>query len=122
MLLTPEQQFYAGIKPKSDSDVHTKSQSFSAIGNKAHKTLQDEIVNILVMMQRQGVRSMTASEIADQYEKIIGKYKPPSTFSDPLLKLCVAKKIAFSGERVYLGTNRMQKTYSVVAQQTRLSA
>lgn len=116
MSLTPEQaMFHSGYQKH-----HTSAQSLDAMGNKTRRQLQDDVVDILTAAHKHGLVDMTASEVADQYQKLTGKFKPPSSFSAAIDALRAAKRIAVTDSRVYVGTGRMQVAYCLVAQQVRL--
>jgi hypothetical protein len=115
-MLTPDQAAYT----QKYQAGHTRVQALDAIGNRAKKTLCDAIADILVAARRHGIEDMTVGEIADQYRLNTGKYKPPSSFSQPIKDLKLSKRIEATKERIYAGSGRLQEAYRIVAQQTRL--
>lgn len=115
---TPE---YSSSEALASRPSHTKARALDSISISAHRSLKDEVVNILTAAHRHGVPALCVGEIADQFQFNTGNFKPPSSFSGPISGLRSAKLIALSGERFFAKTGKMQDAYALVPQQTRLS-
>lgn len=117
-MLTAEQSAFVSGYVKNE----TKAVSRDAIGNQAARKLQDEVVDILTAAHRHGVSDMTVQEIAAQYHRNTGRFKPPSSFNDTVGKLRAAKRLEFAGTRTNIETGRLNDCWRLVAQQSRLAA
>lgn len=99
----------------------TKARSLDAISTDAHRSLKNEVVNILTAAQRHGVPALCVGEIADQFQINTGQFKPPSSFSSAISGLRSAKLITYAGERFFSKSEKMQNAWALVPQQTRLA-
>lgn len=109
--------------PPSPSD-NTSAIALHALGNRARKTLADDIVTVVTTLQRRGQPDVSRREIQFQYEASIGKRIEMSTVSARVNDLVAAARLEVSPIKRMCRVNQKAEIspVRVPLQQTRLTA